>query len=94
MLFRSFLSTQAPVETHAGALVAPPQAVYRDEEGQPHVYRVEGENATAVLVQVGIESPDRVELLSGVQVGETVILSGGYGLGEKAKVKVKGQAKP
>src|SRR5437899_12493 len=89
-----FLSAQAPVETHPGALVVPPQAVYRDEEGQPHVYRVEGENATAVPVQVGIESPDRVELLSGVQVGETVILSGGYVLGEKAKVKVKGQAKP
>src|SRR5437899_954184 len=89
-----FLSAQVPIETHAGALVVPPQAVYRDEEGQPHVYRVEGENATAVPVQVGIESRDRVELLSGVQAGETVILSGGYGLGEKAKVKAKGQAKP
>jgi len=43
---------------------------------------------------VGIESRDRVELLSGVQAGETVILNGGYGLGEKAKVKAKGQAKP
>jgi RND family efflux transporter MFP subunit len=89
-----FLSAQVPIETHAGALVVPPQAVYRDEESQPHVYRVEGENATALPVQVGIESRDRVELLSGVQAGETVILSGGYGLGEKAKVKAKGQAKP
>lgn len=89
-----FLSAQVPVETHASALVVPPQAVYRDEQGQPHVYRVEGEKATAVPVQVGIESPERVELLSGVQAGETVILSGGYGLGEKAKVKVKGRAKP
>ncbi len=30
---------------------------------------------------------------SGVQAGDQIILNGGYGLGEKSKVKVKGQAK-
>jgi RND family efflux transporter MFP subunit len=86
-----FLNAQVPVETHARALVVPPQAIYRDQQGQPRVYRVEGENARAVPVQIGLESPERVELLSGVAEGETVILTGGYGLGEKAKVKVQGQ---
>ncbi len=89
-----FLSAQVPIETHAGALVVPPQAIYRDQAGHPHVYRVEGNQATSVPVQVGIESQDRVELLSGAQAGDTVILTGGYGLGEKAKVAPKGQSKP
>src|SRR3989442_11143709 len=88
-----FLSAQVPIETHAGALVVPPQAVYRDEEGQPHVYRVEGENATAVPVQVGIESRDRVELLSGVQAGGTGVLNGGHGVGGEGERKGKGPGK-
>lgn len=89
-----FLSAQVPIEMHAGALVVPPQTIYRDEQGHPHVYKVSGEEAAAAEVALGIETPEQVELLSGVQAGDTVILSGGYGLGEKAKVRVKGQAKP
>jgi len=89
-----FLNAQVPIETHVKALVVPPQAVYRDQQGQPHVYRVEGVNATSVPVQIGIESADRVELLSGVAEGDTIVLAGGYGLGEKTKVKVLGRAKP
>ncbi len=84
-----FLSAQLPLHTDANALVVPTQAVYRDENGQPQVYRVQGEDAEAVPVKVGIETPDRIELLSGVKEGDTVILSGGYGLGDHAKVKVK-----
>jgi len=30
-----------------------------------------------------------VELLAGAQEGETIILTGGYGLPERAKIKVK-----
>ena len=89
-----FLTAQVPIETHAGALVLPPQAVYRDAEGHPRVFRVEGDAATAVSVTIGIETPERVEITSGVTPGETVILTGGYGLGEKSKVRVKGAASP
>jgi RND family efflux transporter MFP subunit len=84
-----FLTVQMPLETHTSALVVPPQAIYRDEHGSPHVYKVEGNVATAVAAQLGIETNDRVELLSGVREGDTVILTGGYGLGGKAKVEVK-----
>ncbi len=89
-----FLSAQVPIETHPNALVLPPQALYRDQQGRLHVYRVQGNEATSVPVQLGIESQERVELLSGVRAGDTVILTGGYGLGEKAKVKPKGQLQP
>lgn len=84
-----FLSAQVPIESHPGALVVPPQAVYRNDQGQPLVYRVNGDTAEAVPVKLGIETKDRVELLSAVKAGETVILTGGYGLGARAKVKVK-----
>ena len=84
-----FLTAQVPLETHPQALVVPPQAVYRDQEGKPQVYRVQGENAEAVPVQVGLETQDRVELLSGVQAGDTLILTGGYGLGARSRIKVK-----
>lgn len=83
-----FLSAELPIETHSNALVVPPQAVYRDGQGRPRVYRVRGDQAEAAAVQLGIETHDRVELLSGVTEGETVILTGGYGLGDHARVKV------
>ena len=84
-----FLSAQLPLETHAKALVVPAQAVYRDERGNPEVYRVEGDDASAVPVKLGLETKAQVELLSGVQAGDTVILTGGYGLKDHAKVKVR-----
>jgi membrane fusion protein (multidrug efflux system) len=84
-----FLSAQVAVETHKNALVVPPQAIYRDEQGQRRVYLVEQDNATAVAVELGIETAGLDELLSGVKEGDTIILSGGYGLGEKAKIKTK-----
>jgi RND family efflux transporter MFP subunit len=84
-----FLSAQAPLETHPNALVVPSQAVYRDDQGQPLVYRVRNDRAEATLVKLGIETQDRVELLSGVEAGDPVILSGGYGLESGAPVKVR-----
>lgn len=85
-----FLSAQVALQTHAKALVVPPQAIYKDEAGELHVYRVTGTDSVSVPVKVGIETPEMVELLSGVQEGDQLILSGGYGLPDKAKVTVKG----
>ena len=84
-----YLATPLPLGTHSMALVVPPQAIYRDQEGRFLVYRVQGQDAEAVPVKVGIETRERTELLSGVQAGDTVILTNGYGLGEHARIKVK-----
>lgn len=84
-----FLTAQVPLETHRQALVVPTQAIYRDQEGKPQVYRVVGANAEAVPVKLGLETQDRVELLSGIQAGDNVILTGGYGLGARSRIKVK-----
>jgi hypothetical protein len=37
---------------------------------------------------VGLETTERVEVISGVKEGETVIRTGGYGLGKQANIKV------
>ena|SRR5271157_1123578 len=84
-----FITAQVPLETHRNTLLAALQAVYRDSDGNPEIYRVEGEKAEAVPVKLGLETKERVELLSGAQEGETIILGGGYGLPAHAKIKVK-----
>ena len=84
-----FSTAQVPLETHAQAMLVPAAAVYRDAEGKPEVYRVRGETVEAVPVEVGIETKDRTELLSGVNPGDTVVVTGGYGLADNAKIKVK-----
>jgi RND family efflux transporter MFP subunit len=84
-----FLSAQLAIDTHSHALVVPPEAVYRDEAGEPRVFVVTQDSATAVPVKLGIETKDQVELLAGAKEGDTVVLSGGYGLGDKARVRVK-----
>ena len=88
------LPVEAAVENHHGALTVPPQAIYRDEQGAAHVYRVNGDSATSTEVRLGVQTQDAVELLSGVQEGDSVIVTGGYGLADKARIRVKGAAAP
>jgi RND family efflux transporter MFP subunit len=88
-----FMSAQVAVEHHAQALTVPPEAIYRNEANEPRVFLVNGDTATAAAVTPGIETKDRVELLASendaVKAGDTVILAGGYGLGEKARIRSK-----
>jgi RND family efflux transporter MFP subunit len=84
-----YLSAQIAIEDHKSALTVPADAIYRDEKGQPHVYRVEKDMATAVDVTLGIQTKDRAEILTGVNEGDTIILTGGYGLPDTAKVHAK-----
>jgi len=84
-----YLSVELPVETHEGALVVPQNAVYRNEEGSPLVYRVKGDTVEAVPVTRGIQSGNRVEVTGAVQPGDTVVADGGYGLPDGAHIKVK-----
>ena len=89
-----FLSAQISVDTHRHALTVPPEAIYRNEGGEPRVFLVKQDSATAVPVKLGIETKDRVELAEadGVKEDDPIILSGGYGLGEKAKIRIQSQS--
>lgn len=86
-----FLSAEISVDTHRHVFVVPAQSIYKDEEGQPRVFVVNQDTAAAVPVKIGIETTDRVELAeaNGVKEGDNIILTGGYGLGDKAKVQVQ-----
>jgi RND family efflux transporter MFP subunit len=84
-----YLSIELPLKQSGARLVVPRQAVYPDESGAPHVYKVQGDEAVSMPVQVGIQTSDKAEIISGVQEGDTVIVDGGYGLPEKSKVRVK-----
>jgi RND family efflux transporter MFP subunit len=87
-----FLGAQVPVETHVKALTVVPGAIYRGEDGTARVFVLQGDTANVAPVTLGLETPDRVEILSGVKDGDTVILTGGYGLSDKAKVTVSAPA--
>lgn len=84
-----FVSVELPLKGNSKRLVVARQAIYPDESGEPHVYRVTGTEAESVPVQLGVQTRDQVEIISGVQEGDTLILSGGYGLPEKSHVRVK-----
>jgi len=84
-----FVSLQFPLKAAGQRLVVPRQAIYPGESGEPHLYKVQGEQAESVAVQLGVQTRDQVEVLSGVREGDTVILAGGYGLPEKARIRVK-----
>ena len=84
-----FITVELPVAENAPMLVVPRQAVYPDEGGEPHVYKVVGEDAEFVPVKLGAQTKDQVQILSGIEEGDKIILNGGYGLPEKSKVHVK-----
>ena len=84
-----FLTVDLSLKQTSTSLVVPKQAVYPDEAGEPHVYKVTGDQSEFVPVQLGIQTKDQTQITSGVEEGDTIILSGGYGLPEKTKVRTK-----
>src|SRR5262249_39102135 len=73
-----YLSITVPIKGGGARLVVPKLAIYPDEAGEPHVYKVNGNEAEAVAVELGSQTNESAEILSGVNEGDTVILTGGY----------------
>jgi RND family efflux transporter MFP subunit len=69
----------------SGVLLVPREAI-RTEEGRTRVLAVRDGHAVAVPVDVGVVSPDSVEVLAGVEAGERVIV------GEEAQTIAPGMA--
>ncbi len=82
--------------TIKNATVAPPAALLPNAEGETTVMVVGPDSvAHEKKVEVGIREPDKVQILSGASPGEQVIIVGGVGLEDKAKVRVqKPEEKP
>jgi len=83
-----FAEAHVTHDEHKDALVVPPPAVVKVDEGAV-VYVVSGDMAQRTPVKTGLEKPDAVEILEGVKDGQTVLTSSVYGLGEKAKLAKK-----
>jgi membrane fusion protein, multidrug efflux system len=83
-----YANARVTIQDHRSALVIPPSAIVRDQ-GDTWVYILTGDLAQRTPVTVGIETPEAVEILSGVAEGQVVLTSAVYGLGERAKIANK-----
>jgi HlyD family secretion protein len=89
---------EAAIETASirGATVVPLTAVEINEgTGTGVVFVVDAKSiAHRREVRLGAREADRVQVLSGVQPGETVITQGGYALPDGTEVRAGGEGKP
>ena len=83
-----FAQARIALAEKRGVLVVPPSALSKSEDGAA-VYVVTGEEATRTRVELGLETKDAVEIVSGVKQGQRVLSSGVHGLGERAKLAAK-----
>jgi multidrug efflux pump subunit AcrA (membrane-fusion protein) len=75
--------------TIPNATIVPTAALLSGEEGGTMVLVVTADNiAHQRKVEVGVREPDKVQIVSGVAAGEQVVVVGGIGLDDKAKVKI------
>ena len=81
-----FAQARVAIGQRKGALTVPPSAVARNEEGEAAVYVVTNGVAQRVPVKLGLETSGVIEVLSGVSEGQSILISGVHGLGEKAKL--------
>ncbi len=81
-------------QTLNDAIVVPVSALLKTPEGQTTVMIVRDDRAHQVSVETGIRQGDRVQIAKGLSGGETVIVSGAYGLPDNTKVKIAEPAPP
>lgn len=71
------------------ALLVPSAAILASDEGGSKVMVVDGQGvAHETKVEVGVREGDHTQVRSGVTAGQQVVINGGVGLEDKAKVRV------
>ena len=80
-----FAEVRVKLRDIRAALVVPPAAVSKTDEGAA-VYVVSGDQATRTPVKTGLETPEAVEILSGLAEGQSILMSGVHGLGERVRL--------
>jgi multidrug efflux system membrane fusion protein len=85
-----FVNVRLTVDTVAGAVTIPPAAV-RSGQDSSFVWLLKPDRTvTQRKVKTGIASADKVQVVSGLNVGDTVVTDGGDRLNEGAKVALPG----
>ena len=80
------------LERAEGVVVVPLEALVSKSKGHV-VFVFEEGKATARMVKTGIEADNRIEIISGIQSGDKVIVAGNEKLKNGAEVRVAGDGK-
>ena len=83
----SFVTVNIVRETHPEALLLPREAVLRELQ-KAHVFVAEDDVAEKRSVTLGLEEGDLIEVISGVEAGDQVIVAGQGGLKDGSAVKI------
>ena len=85
----SFLNERAPQSEQAAprARLLVPKTAVRSDNGTSVVFVVRGERAERRAVRVGAADGERVEVISGINAGERVVVEGPATLADGARVK-------
>ena len=87
-----FARLQVVMETVAEAVAVPGDAVLIMPNGEKVAYVLKDGKAQRRVVQTGLEAGGQVQIVSGIQPGETVITAGNEKLKDGMEVKVQGGA--
>jgi multidrug efflux pump subunit AcrA (membrane-fusion protein) len=88
------VSISMTAKTATDAIVVPAAAVFRSEDAGDYVLVAESDGkAHQKKVQVGIRNKDSAQILSGINAGDPVITTGGYGLPDGTLVKIEAPEK-
>ena len=80
-------------KTVKDALVVPTHAVYKNSEGAEYVLLAGSDGHVHLkTVQVGVRNAQLTQIVSGVNAGDPVIISGGYALPDNTQIKIEAPA--
>jgi membrane fusion protein (multidrug efflux system) len=85
-----FARAEIQTDYHPDALVMP-RAASLEEEGKYFAVAVRDGKARRTEISLGFRDGESVEVLSGLEEGDRVVLEGAYALAEGAKVQVSGE---
>ena len=86
-----FCRAELVFEEKKGALAVPEKAIVRRPGGESVVFVVKRSKAFERLIRTGIQERGFVEILQGLDPGETVVVGGSYGLRSGAPVDIQGE---
>jgi len=77
-------------KTVKDAIAVPTAAVFKNADGTDYVLTAGSDNlAHQVAVKIGIRGSADTQIVSGIKAGDAVIVSGGYAVPDKTKIKIE-----
>lgn len=89
------VAVAATAKTSQDALVVPASAVFKNADGTEYVLLAgSDDHAHQQTVKTGIRSAESVQIEDGIKEGDSVIVSGGYGVPDKTAITIETPAAP